>query len=277
MPELLMEGYKIYYEEKGEGIPLLFLEGLGYSTWMWKYQDFCSKKYRCIFLDNRGVGKSSPLTQPYSTDFFARDAVAVLNYLKIDSAYVLGVSMGGFIAQEMAKISPEKIRGLILVSTSCGGKRSMPMSQEVYNEMVRTIPGESLKDKLKRTMALAFTSNFLNSRVNEFEEIINERMKNLTDEKQVVFQSLSVLNFNACEENSKFVKPALIIAGMEDRVLPWTNSILIFKTIPHSSLILFKGQNHLLFMEKYETFNERVLEFIGNVENGKFEERIEVI
>jgi len=277
VPKLILNNYEIYYEVQGKGTPILFLEGLGYSTWMWKYQNFCSNEYKCIYIDNRGVGKSTPLSHVYSTELFAKDAISVLNYLKINEVYVLGVSMGGFIAQELARIAPEKIKGLILVSTSCGGKRSIPMSQDVYNEMTKTLSGESLKDKLKRTMSLAFTTDYLKKKEREFEDIILERMNNPTDEKQLIFQSLSVLNFDICQENSKFDKPALIIAGMLDKVLPWINSILLFKSLPLSSLILFKNQNHLLFMEEHEIFNNKVIEFIKNVNNKNFYEKIEVI
>jgi len=277
MPKLILKDYELYYEVNGKGIPILFLEGLGYSMWMWKYQNFCSNEYQCIYLDNRGVGKSSPLKQPYSTELFAMDAISILDHLGIESAYILGVSMGGFIAQEIARIAPKRIKGLILVSTSCGGKKSIPMSQKVYNEMTKTLNGESLYDKLKRTMSLAFTEEFLKSKNKEFEDIIVERMKTPTDEKQLIYQSLSVLNFDAYSENSKFYRPALIIAGLSDRVLPWTNSILLFKSLPFSSLLLFENQNHLLFIEKHEIFNNKVLKFIEDVENENFEEKVEVI
>ncbi|MEM0167254.1 MAG: alpha/beta hydrolase [Thermoplasmata archaeon] len=275
MPKINKNDYELYFEEHGSGIPILFLEGLGYSLWMWKYQLSDVKKWaRAILVDNRGVGKSSPLSAPYSVTSFAEDALNIMDHLNIEKFYVLGVSMGGFIAQELARISPERVKGLILVSTSCGGPKSYSMTKEVFDEMMKTVDNETQKEKLKRTMKLAFTNSYPDLNKEIFEDIINERILTLQDQKQLLFQSLSLLNFDSCTSNSELNMPSIIIAGTEDKVLPWLNSILLYKSLKNSSLILFKGQNHLLFIEKYKEFNDLIKNFVLSVEEGSFKEYI---
>jgi len=275
MPKINKNDYELYFEEHGSGVPILFLEGLGYSLWMWKYQLPEVKKWaKAILVDNRGVGKSSPLSNSYSVTSFAEDALRIMNNINIERFYVLGVSMGGFIAQELARISPERVRGLILVSTSCGGAKSYPMAKEVFDEMTKTLDNESQEEKLKRTMKLAFTSSYPDLNKENFEEIIKERILTLQDQKQLLFQSLSVLNFDSYSSNSELNMPSIIIAGTEDRVLPWLNSLFLYKSLKNSSLVLFKGQNHLLFMEKYKDFNNLIKNFVFSVEESSFKEYI---
>jgi len=277
LPYTKVNDYKIFYEIQGKGTPLLLLEGLGYSTWMWKYQlPDLSKHFTLVMPDNRGVGKSDKLTGPYSIEMFAKDSISVMDNLGFEKFYVMGISMGGFIAQSMAALEPGRIKGLVLVSTSCGGKKSVPMSKEVFDQMRLTLNGESNRDKIKRTMSLAFTETFITSKPDEFSSIIEDRLNSLQTDDQLIYQSLSSINFDSCVSNGNIKVPVLIIAGMEDKVLPWLNSLLIYKSIPRSSLILFKNQNHLLFIEEFIRFNKFVIDFIHAVEESTYSEFLEV-
>jgi pimeloyl-ACP methyl ester carboxylesterase len=278
LPFIKVNDHEIFYEIQGEGIPVLLLEGLGYSTWMWKYQlpDF-SKHFTSVMPDNRGVGKSEKLTGPYSIEMFAKDSISVMDQLGFDMFYVIGVSMGGFIAQSIAALEPERVKGIVLVSTSCGGKKSIPMSKEVFDQMRLNLNGESSRDRIRRTMSLAFTESFPTSKPDQFNSIIEDRLKSLQPEDQLIYQSLSSINFDSSVSNRNVKVPSLIVAGMEDKVLPWLNSLLIYKSIPTSSLILFKNQNHLLFIEEFVRFNKSVLDFIGAVEGSTYSEFLEEV
>ncbi|MGC8618433.1 MAG: alpha/beta fold hydrolase [Thermoplasmata archaeon] len=278
MPFVNVDDYKIYYEVKGDGIPLLLLEGLGYATWMWKFQvpEF-SKRFTMIMPDNRGVGQSTPLRGVYSVEKFAGDSLSVVNFLGFEKFYVMGVSMGGFIAQELAAAAPDRIRGLILVSTSAGGKSSIPMPKEVFEQMQLTLPGESTRDKLIRTMRLAFTDHYPVANEEEFASLIEHRMKSLQPPDQLMFQSLSSINFDRSSSNGNLNVPSLIVAGTADKVLPWLNSLILYKTLPRSSLILFKEQNHLLFIERFSEFNRAVIDFVEMIEENRYSEFVKEV
>ncbi|MEM3573717.1 MAG: alpha/beta hydrolase [Nitrososphaeria archaeon] len=278
MPYLTVNGYQIYYRVKGDGVPMLLLEGLGYASWMWKYQvpEFI-RWSKVIMPDNRGVGNSTKLTGPYTIEEFANDAISVVNSLSVEKFYVLGVSMGGLIAQSIVNIIPNRVKGVILVSTTCGGPKAIPMFKETFEQMQLNLEGETIENKIRRTMKLALTQSFPITEESEFNEIIKERMKYLQTNDQLLYQSLSSVNFDNSTKNNTVTIPSLIVAGTEDRVLPYLNSIILYKSLPRSSLLLFKGQNHLLFMEKYGQFNRFVYDFVSSIENGSFSEYVEEV
>lgn len=265
MPAAVREGAEISYEEQGRGAPLVLIEGLGYGRWMWRYQvPELSSRFRLLLVDNRGIGSSTPLTAPYSIDAFARDVLGVLDAAGIEQAHLLGVSMGGFIAQALAALAPKRCGRLVLVSTSPGGPRALPMPQTTWNELVRVVPGESDRERLRRTMALALTGGFTKDRAAEFEALLDVRLTALQAPDQWMFQATSSRDFDALASDGQLASPALVVAGTEDRVLPWTNALLLYKAIPRASLLLFHGQNHLLFMERAAEFNAAVAELLAS-------------
>ncbi|GGP19049.1 hypothetical protein GCM10007981_01160 [Thermocladium modestius] len=118
-------GASIYYEVDGEGEPLVLIEGLGYSRWMWAMQRPLAKSAMLVIFDNRGVGLSSRPRGPYSMNDFVNDLEDLMNALSIVEAFLWGVSMGGMIAMAFARRNPDKVRGLILGETNFG-IRSVP-------------------------------------------------------------------------------------------------------------------------------------------------------
>ena len=111
-------GYDTY--GKRDGIPLLMIQGLGSDSRGWALQRLAmGRRYRCIAIDNRGVGTSTNAPHPFSLEQMARDAVSVLDAEGVDTAHVMGASMGGAIAQILAVRHGERVRGLVLACTAC--------------------------------------------------------------------------------------------------------------------------------------------------------------
>jgi pimeloyl-ACP methyl ester carboxylesterase len=264
MPIATRSGAGIHYEVVGQGPVLVLLEGLGYGSWMWRSQvDVLSRTHRLVVVDNRGISPSTPLPGPYSMEQFAQDALATLDAEGIDRASFLGVSMGGFIAQSVAALAPDRVERLVLVSTSPGGPDALPMPPATWAELTRLVPGETAVDRLRRTMALALTPEFVQTHGVELEELVKIRLAAPMDPAQWMFQAQSALMFNATTADRHFERPVLLMAGTQDRVVPWTNSLLLFHLLPSSALALFRGQNHLLFLEKAAEFNREVEEFLS--------------
>jgi 3-oxoadipate enol-lactonase len=118
-----IEDIQIHYEDYGEGPPLIMILGLGQDTATWAFQisDF-SKHFRIILLDNRDSGKSSSCPETYTTETMARDTLGLMDHLGIERTHLLGTSMGGMIAQQVALIAPERVISLVLASTTSWGE-----------------------------------------------------------------------------------------------------------------------------------------------------------
>ena len=134
MPFAENQGAKLYWDEEGQGEPLLLIMGLGYTSCMWhRTRPGLAQHFRTIAFDNRGVGLSSVPPGPYSIATMASDAAAVLDAAGIASAHVFGVSMGGMIAQEFALQCPARTRSLVLGCTSAGGPSTVRAETNVID------------------------------------------------------------------------------------------------------------------------------------------------
>ncbi len=117
-------GVRIYWEERGQGDPVLMIMGMSFTLDMWhRLVPAVAATHRAILMDNRGVGRSDIPRGPYSIRQMANDALAVLNHAGAKSAYVMGASMGGMVAQELALQAPDRVTALLLGCTSAGTLR----------------------------------------------------------------------------------------------------------------------------------------------------------
>ena len=122
MPYVTNQGAKLYWNEQGSGAPVLLIMGLSFTHEMWfRVLPILSTRYRTIFFDNRGMGRSDVPRGPYRMKVMAQDAAAVLDAAGVQAAHVIGASMGGLIAQELALRHPQRVLSLLLGCTSYGG------------------------------------------------------------------------------------------------------------------------------------------------------------
>ncbi|HIJ58314.1 MAG TPA: alpha/beta fold hydrolase [Deltaproteobacteria bacterium] len=123
MPKANIRDMEIYYEEHGQGTPLVMILGLGQDTATWSFQiPELSNRLRLIVFDNRDCGKSSRCFDDYTTRTMAQDTIGLMDHLEIDQAHICGTSMGGMIAQQVVLMAPERVNSLILASTTCWGE-----------------------------------------------------------------------------------------------------------------------------------------------------------
>ena len=120
----------IAWESTGEGPPLLLIQGLGYGRWGWDpIVPGLAARHRVVSFDNRGIGESDKPEGPYTAAQMAGDALQVLDEAGIERAHVLGASLGGMIAQELAVAAPERVDRLVLCCTTPGGPNAVPMPE----------------------------------------------------------------------------------------------------------------------------------------------------
>src|SRR5579864_3907880 len=138
MPFIQNQGAKIYWDEQGQGAPILLIMGLGWPSYLWhRTRPVLASRFRTIALDNRGIGQSDVPPGPYPIALMASDAAAVLDAAGIESAHVFGVSMGGMIAQEFALQYPKRVLSLILGCTAAGGPTAVRAEPEAIQMLMR--------------------------------------------------------------------------------------------------------------------------------------------
>jgi pimeloyl-ACP methyl ester carboxylesterase len=268
MPKTIVNGVNIYYRVQGKGEPLILIMGLGGECGDWVLQACTFKKhYRVITFDNRGVGKSDKPSEPYTVKTMADDTVGLMDYLGVDKAHVLGVSMGGMIAQEVAINHPERVGKLILVSTTAGRDEKSGHSPELLKAMGlkegfsdEDIKGVDIGKVMTSLNAHAFSSGAIKTVAVPFCWV---RMK-LFGIKGLKGQFEAVMTHSTLGRLHTIKAPTLVIAGTEDRIVPSRSSDVLASRIPNARLVKIEGGSHTLLAEKRGRFNREVLDFLAN-------------
>src|SRR5918999_3979648 len=149
MPRMQANGQDLYYEVHGEGEPLLCVMGLAADTLTWLPQlPAFSKRHRTVIFDNRDVGQSSMADGPYEIRDMAQDALALADGLELDEFHLLGVSMGGAIAQEMTLAAPQRVKTLTLALSFAGAGAYARKLSEAWGGRAQLMTREQRVDEL---------------------------------------------------------------------------------------------------------------------------------
>lgn len=277
-------GINIYYEVHGSGEPLLLIEGLGYSSWMWyKQVPVLSKSHKVIIFDNRGAGNTDKPDSEYSVELMTDDAAGLLNELGVESAHVLGVSLGGYIAQELAITRPEMVRNLVLVSTNSGpgkpitGKSPFlngflrlrgffPAAFDGARRPVRLEYAMNEEERLRYGLSLAFSEEYFKNHSEEIDRIVEWRLENPQPEYAWRRQLVAGVGYDSRPGAGEIKSRTLLINGAQDRIVSPESALDLSKRIADSTLVILEGTGHLPFIERPEDFNAHVTSFLGDSE-----------
>jgi 3-oxoadipate enol-lactonase len=241
------------YERTGSGPPLLLIMGLSGTALSWgeEFLQELRRDFDVIAYDHRGVGASSRLDGPITIRELAADAAGLLDALELDSAHVLGISMGGMVAQELALAQPERIRTLTLGCTYCGGPGSVRPAEEVWHRVV--VAGRSGdRELVMRTLweinvSPAFAAD--ERQWARFVERANRRRVALAVIEQ---QSVAAAAHDTSSRLREIELPTLVLHGTLDQMLPVANGHMVAELIPGARLEIFDGVGHLFFIERPE-------------------------
>lgn len=276
LPYESVKDVKIYYEIHGpsEAPPIVWIAGWGNSYWLWFRQIPAFKEqYRCIIFDNRGAGRSSKPDYPYTMSMFADDTVGLMDALSIDSAHIVGVSMGGFIAQQIAVSYPQKVQSLVLISTHFGGPNAVVADKRTMAMMFAS-PTEtlSMEQALEMRYSVAYSPQFLRENRPLLKQIQEWNEQNPQPVFARMHQAAASIGsaFNLEEEVKQISTPTLILQGAKDLMIPPRNAEMLTKNISTSKLVLLEGGPHLSIFEQYDKVNNVILAFLGEVDKGQF-------
>ena len=277
MSNAKVDSIELYYEESGTGDPLLLIMGLAADStaWMFQVPDF-SKRYRTIVFDNRGVGRSSKPPGPYTIHLMADDAVALLDTLDIRRAHVLGVSMGGMIAQELAIRHPDRVRGLVLACTypepDAEVERQREFGIQQFGGTV-TASGEMRIDLtaldplmfFQHLLPRVFNQSFIDSELPRLMQLFAGALQYGFSMEAILGQMAAVMGHRATDRLHQIKAPTLVITGDADLLISPGNSDVLARSIPGAKLVKVPGGSHGFNLETPDVFNRHVLDFLAGV------------
>jgi pimeloyl-ACP methyl ester carboxylesterase len=259
MPIVENEGAEIYWTAEGSGPPVLLIMGLSFTHEMWfRVLPGLRGQYRTILFDNRGMGRSSVPRGPYSIAQMARDARAVLHAAGHTSAAVVGASMGGMIAQELALRYPEAVERLILACTSHSG-----VLGRLPDFSCIPWPGRWTKldrrERERRVLRILYADSTPRHLI---DEDLNLRRECEWSAAGFRNQFLAIVKWSAYRRLPRLRVPALVVHGAEDRLIPVENGRVVARRIPGAEWVEIAQAGHILITDQVEACGRAMLNFL---------------
>ncbi|RWN55488.1 alpha/beta hydrolase [Mesorhizobium sp.] len=260
-------GTKFAYRELGPttGVPVIFLTHLSavLDNWDPRVVDGIAAKRRVVTFDNRGVGASGGST-PSTVEAMARDAIAFIRALGFEKVDLLGLSLGGFIAQAIVQLEPNLVRKIILAGTGpAGGTGIDRVTFVTFFDMIRA--ALTIKDPKNY---LFFTQSPNGKKAaREFLQRLNERTNDR--DKPIALgafsQQLKAVRAFGLErpaDLSRVRHPVLVVNGDHDRMVPTSNSVDLARRLPNAELVLYEDGGHTAIFQYHGAFVEKALDFL---------------
>lgn len=264
MPKVKVDDIQIYYEVKGEDFPLVMIMGLGRNLESWdpRLVEGLSKKFKLVMFDNRGAGRTDISDREYTIRLFADDTADLMNTLGISKAHILGISMGGMIAQELVLNYPENVAKLVLCSTCSGGSKDVQSSREVSKMLTADTSKMSQEEQKRMLLPLVLTDDFIEKNPDFVKLVVQRALKYPISEEAYIRQLNAVRKFNAYERLHQINAPTLILHGRKDVLIPPENGSILAEVIPNAKLVHFEKSAHMLVEEMNEVINS-LTDFLG--------------
>lgn len=252
MPSIDAGGTELHYLQAGTGEPMLLIQGMSATHLAWgrRFLTPLEQSLECVVFDNRGMGLSGRAELPFGIADLARDVLALLDALEIERAHVLGISMGGMIAQELALAHPERVRTLSLGATYCGGPQSKLMADEDLR-MLGAAMGSGDREQVLRAMWEINLSPGFRAEESRYAAFC-EMAVALQAPKDVIFQQMqAIAAHDTSARLGRISVPTQVIHGTADRLLMVDNGIQIASLIAVEPQLL-DGVGHMFWWEQPE-------------------------
>jgi pimeloyl-ACP methyl ester carboxylesterase len=255
MPKVKVNDIQVYYEVKGKGYPLVMITGLGGNIDLWdpRLVEGLSKNFKLLIFDNRGAGRTDISSKEYTMKLFADDTTGLMNALGISKTHVLGLSMGGMVAQELAINYPEKVSKLILCSTHCGSSKFVQSSQKVPETPVD--PSKMSPEEYRKALTMVCTEEFIDENPDLVSLMARRRLMHPTSKEAYTRQLNAIRKFDAYERLPQIKAPTLVLHGRKDVLIPPENGTILAEAIPNAKLVYFEKSAHGLFEEIEKVIN----------------------
>ena len=235
----------------GNGELVLFLHGIRGNRRNWNGQvEFFAKRYKAVAWDARGYGDSDDYDGPLQFEYFTGDVLRVAEHFKVQKIHLVGLSMGGRIARNVALRAPERIQSLVLISTNPGFDSMSPESVKRFVTERRSRTPQTLQQLLGSKANRSAYEELLDS-VSRIHEVSYQKTleASVAQDRAAPLEQIRV--------------PTLVIAGEEDTVYPPELAREMARRIPGAELLMLERTGHLANLEQPERFNQVVFDFLS--------------
>ncbi len=263
MPEIRVNGVKLYCEDCGEGLPLVLSHGGGGNLGQWAFQvPHFSKRYRVITYDSRGHGRSDSPDKGYSMEIFSQDIVRLMDELCMEKVVLIGLTMGAMVGLRFALDHPDRLHAMVLVGASEGGRETMRERFEMSAQIAEMQGMEMLAEGF---CSVVFSPWFLE----EKEDFVASFKKSMQEASPHGYaQTIRVLaNRPVLKDRLQEIETRTLVVVGEDDVteFPLEDADLYAKGIPNAELVKISRAGHLACVEQPEVFNRLVDTFLEGV------------
>ena len=251
----------ISYKTSGvsDGDVLIFCHSLGANRHLWDRQIALFEGfYKIVSLDLRGHGQSDVFTTPYSIEMLAKDVLHLLDHLNIQRCSLIGLSLGSMIGLWLAAHEPHRFNQMVLAGASASVQKSAPFDQRIAK--IQKFGLDSMFDELnERWYAPNFVANNL--------DVVNSvrKMVNATTKAGYIAATMAVRNFDITGKLSQIDTEILLITGAEDKATPIAEARTIEANCTNSKLFVIENASHLAIVEKPESFDTAMVNFINKM------------
>ncbi len=260
MPTLHANGVELYYERHGAGEPVLLIHGLGSSTRDWDSQvPELSRQFQVITFDVRGHGRSGKPKERYSVKLFADDTAALIRHLRLGPVHVVGISMGGMIAFQLAVDAPDLVRSLVIVNSG----PAMPIRTLAQRLMIWT------RVAIVRVQGMRKMGEVLAARLLPKPEHALLRAAFIerwagNDPRAYLSALKGLVNWGVMAQLSRITCPVLVLTADQDYT-PIAFKRRYAALLKHAEVVVVDDARHFLPIERPEPFNAAVLTFLERV------------
>ncbi len=267
MPEAIVNGLKLHYEEAGSGdLTLVCLHGISSNSRSWRHQlAGLSACYRVIAWDARGYGNSDDPPGPFAMTDFADDLAGLLDALGLEQAVIVGLSMGGVIAQEFYRRHAPRVRALVLADTNNGGGARPEADRRARLEARLKAVETMLPAEMARQRAPKLLSPYAPP------ELLTEVEAMISQVHLVGFRyaALALDRADTRDVLSSIAVPTLVLWGEHDTVTPLVEAVALRDAIPGAQFAVIPGAGHLSNLEQPAAFNHTLTDFLENAEGRR--------
>lgn len=271
MATAMIRGAECSFDLQGEGPPVVLLHSVGLSTREgWRAQmPVLSERYRVLSHDFRGLGHSAKGDKPAEVATYVADLAALLDHVGIERAVLVGVSLGGFVAQAFALAHPDRVRALVLVSTAC---RIAAGNSGARAERNRRIRAEGMEVAADTQLETHFEPDFLAAHPDVLSWYRGHYVANDPETYTAIMEDLG--QFDSCSRLGEIRCPTLVLAGSKDASnvaggVPGRAARVLADGIPNARLAIIEGCHHYPQIEKAEEFNAQVIGFLESLETAE--------